>query len=270
MRARRLVAAACSATCVLGVTLPGQQRMAGAELWGRVLLAGDTVALPGTVVEVVGVSARTTASQTGFYRFAQLAAGPHELRVRRIGYESLSIPVALRDGEAERRDISLIRLPSTLTEVRVEGRARKVPPRFEDVYRRMTTANGKFFTREDIELLQPLDIPSLMLQVPTVRVNSGGLQFAKCNEGGARALSSGGGKVQIYIDGLRMTGRQSQNRRRVPATADDPEVREQIEVMRMVHPTQIQAMEVYTGVARIPGQFLEDACAVIAIWTKSY
>lgn len=265
MSALRSGAAAWGASCVLATALLGQQRPVGAELWGRVLLAGDTLALPGTLVEIVGLAARTTSSQTGFYRFAQLAVGPQVLRVRRLGYESVSIPVELMEGEAERRDIPMMRLPATLTEVRIDGWVRKVPARFEDVYRRMTTANGKFFTREDIDREHPLDIPSLLRQVPTVRVNGGGLQFARCNEGGARALSPGGGKVQIYIDGLRMTGRTGTLR-----TDDDAEVAEQIEVLRMVHPTQIQAMEVYTGVARIPGQFLEDACAVIAIWTKSY
>lgn len=251
---------------MLASALHGQQRTIGAELWGRVLLAGDTVALPGTLVEVEGLSAHTTSSQTGFYRFAQLAAGPQVLRVRRLGYESVSIPVALKEGEAEHRDISLVRLAATLTEVRIEGQVRRVPPRFEDVYRRMTTANGKFFTREDIDRQNPLDLPMLLRQVPTLRINSGGLQFARCNEGGARALSPGGGKVQIYIDGLRMTGRRMTSR----TSDEDVEVAEQMEVLKMVHPTQVQAMEVYTGVARIPGQFLEDACAVIAIWTKSY
>jgi hypothetical protein len=268
--ALRPVAVAWGVGCVAATALDAQQKTVGAELWGRVLLAGDTVVLPGTVVEVVGTSARVTSSQTGFYRLAQLPAGPQQLRVRRIGYESASIPVEIKDGEAERRDISLVRLAATLTEVRIEGRVRKVPPRFEDVYRRMTTANGKFFTREDIERQNPPDMSSLLLQVPTVRVNSGGVQFARCNEGGQRALSPGGGKVQIYIDGLRMTGRRSQPRGRIQPTDADAEVSEQIEVLRMVHPTQIQAMEVYTGVSRIPGQFLEDACAVIAIWTKSY
>jgi hypothetical protein len=28
-------------------------------------------------------------------------------------------------------------------------------------------------------------------------------------------------------------------------------------------------VEVYTDIARSPGVFLEDACAVIAIWTKA-
>jgi len=27
-------------------------------------------------------------------------------------------------------------------------------------------------------------------------------------------------------------------------------------------------MEVYSGVARIPGEYLDDACAVILIWRK--
>ena len=41
-------------------------------------------------------------------------------------------------------------------------------------------------------------------------------------------------------------------------------------VLELVPPTAIQAIEVYRGVAQIPAEFLDDACAVIAIWTKSY
>ena len=267
MRALTPVAVAWGAACVLATALHGQQKTVGAELWGHVRLAGDTVALPGTRVEVVGLSASTTTSQTGFYRFAELPAGRQELRLRRIGYESVSIPVQLKDGEAERRDIALVRLTTTLTEVRIEGQMRKVPPRFEDVYRRMTTANGKFFTREDIDLLNPLDVQSLLDHVPTARVSRNGIKFARCNEGGQMALSRDGGKVQIWIDGLRMTGRFAN---RPGAKDEDATAAEQREVLKMVNPSQVQAMEVYSGSSRIPGEFLEDACAVIAIWTKSY
>ncbi|CAN5895651.1 hypothetical protein BH11GEM2_BH11GEM2_07610 [soil metagenome] len=263
----RPFAVAWGTACVLATALHGQQKTVGAELWGRVLLAGDTVALPGTIVEVVGLSARTTSSQTGFYRFAQLPPGPQQLRVRRIGYESASIPVELKDGEAERRDISLVRLTATLTEVRIEGQVRKVPPRFQDVYRRMSTATGKFFTREDIDLLNPLDIQSLLDHVPTARVSRTGIKFARCNEAGQLALSPSGGKVQIWIDGNRMTGRLTTPR----GTKDEDAIAaEQREVLKMVSPSQIQAIEVYSGNSRIPGEFLDDACAVIAIWTKSY
>ncbi len=264
MRALRPVAVAWGAALVLATALHGQQRTVGAELWGHVLLAGDTVVLPGTVVEVVGLSVRGTTTQTGFYRFAQLPPGPHELRVRRIGYESVSMPVVLKDGEAERRDISLVRLTATLTEVRIEGQVRKVPPRFQDVYRRMSTATGKFFTREDIDLLNPTDVQSLLDHVPTARVSRSGIKFARCNEAGQLAFSARGGKVQIWIDGLRMTGRLTILR------DEDAIAAEQREVLKMVSPSQVQAIEVYSGSSRIPGEFLEDACAVIAIWTKSY
>ena len=267
MGALRLVAVAWGAAWVFATTVDGQRPTVGAELWGRVLLAGDTVALPGTVVEVVGLPSRVTSSQTGFYRFAQLPQGPQQLRVRHIGYESVSIPVELKDGEAERRDISLTRLATTLTEVRIEGQVRKVPPRFQEVYRRMSTATGKFFTREDIDLLNPTDVLSLLDQVPTARVSRTGIKFARCNEGGQLALSRVGGKVQIWIDGLRMTGRATTPRGR---DDDNAIAAEQREVLRMVSPSQVQAIEVYSGVSRIPGEFLDDACAVIAIWTKSY
>lgn len=263
MRIRVLAAG----TLLLAANAFAQVPAHGAELWGRVLLAGDTVPLPGTVVEIGGLSSSATATRTGFFRFARLPAGQYTMRVRKLGYESANVPIELKDGETEHRDIELTRLTTTLTEVRIEGQVRKVPPRFQDVYHRMSTATGKFFTREDIDRLNPTDVQSLLDQVPTARVSRGGIKFARCNEGGQMALSSGGGKVQIWIDGLRMTGRIGP----APQTgADDAIAAEQRDVLKMVNPTQVQAMEVYSGVARIPGEFLDDACAVIAIWTKSY
>jgi Carboxypeptidase regulatory-like domain/TonB-dependent Receptor Plug Domain len=246
------------------LNLHAQELHSGAELWGRVFLSGDTIGLPGVSVELVGVAGSTTTSGTGFYRLAGLTPGPHVLRVRRLGYQSVTLDVDLQDDRALRRDIRLEQLPTTLTEVRIEGVLRKVPPRFDDVYRRMAIANGKFFTREDIDRLHPPDIQSLLMQVGTVNVNSRGITFERCNGSGALLLSPGGGKVQIYIDGYRMTGRAGS------AAPGDPIDAEQREVLRMVNPSQIQAIEIYSGVSRIPGVFLEDACAVIAIWTRSY
>ena len=242
-------------------TLQAQGRTVGAELWGRVLLAGDTIGVSGAVVEVVGLAVTTTATRTGFYRMTDLSPGAQTLRVRRLGYQPVTLNVELEENRTLQRDIRLERLPTALTEVRIEGQLRKVPPRFDDVYRRMATANGKFLTREDIERLNPPDIQSLLMRVATVRVNDQGVQFARCEQGGAYALSrSGSTGVQIYVDGFRMTGRSG-------STSDSNEQRE---VLMMVKPSQIQAIEIYSGVSRIPGEFLDNACAVIAIWTRSY
>lgn len=45
---------------------------------------------------------------------------------------------------------------------------------------------------------------------------------------------------------------------------------EAINILRTVHPSSIQIMEVYSGLSQIPAEFLEDACAVIVICTKRY
>lgn len=246
-------------------SLHAQASTRDGELWGHVRTTGDTAGVAGATIALApGVT--TTTSQSGFYRIASLGSGAYLLTVRRLGFRSATIQVSIEDARTLRQDVVLEPLPQQLTEIRIEGRVRKVPPRFEDVYRRMSTATGSFFTREDIDRIQPPSIESLLQQVGTVRLNVDGIQFAKCNEGGNLALSRDGGKVQIYIDGLRMTGRTSplDTRTKTPVAA------EQAEVLHMVNPTQIQALEVYSGVSRIPGQFLDDACAVIAIWTKSY
>ena len=265
IRSLVLVATVSTAASGFRSERQAQEQRVGAELWGRVFQAGDTMVLPGALVEVVGQAVTSTANRAGLYRLVGLLPGPHVLRVRLLGYRSAALEVELQEGRTDHTDISLERLATTLPEVRIEGLIRRVPPRFEEVYRRMATANGKFFTREDIENLNPPDIQSLLMRVPTARVNDQGIQFARCETGGAYALLPAGTKkiptgVQIYIDGYRMTGRF------LPIEGGS----EQREVLRLVNPSQIQAIEIYSGVARIPGEFLEDACAVIAIWTRSY
>ena len=259
----KLLAALLVSTSGLGSMIQAQAPRVGADVVGRVLQAGDTIGLPGALVEVVGQGIRSTANREGRYRLVGLVPGPQVLQVRLMGYLKKTLQVDLQEGRLSQLDISLDRFPNALTEVRIEGQRRRVPPRYEDVYRRMKVASGKFFTREDIDRFNPLDVQSLLMQAPTVHVNRNGLTFARCNGAAATGGSGLGGSpgVQIWIDGNRMTGRLSRNR-------PDPE--EQREVLQQVHPSQIQAIEIYSGVARIPGEFLDDACAVIAIWTKSY
>jgi hypothetical protein len=58
---------------------------------------------------------------------------------------------------------------------------------------------------------------------------------------------------------------------RGPSAKDGPPGERDAEhALRSVVPTSMQVIEVYTGVGQIPAEFLADACAVFAIWTKSY
>lgn len=237
-----------------------------AAVGGRVTPLGDSVGIPGVEVELVGSGMRRNTDRNGQFRFDDVPVGSYLLHARAMGYLPWVAHVDVQVGRGNAQNIVLQRVPTPLTEVRIEGHLVKVPARFEDVYRRGARGFGRFFTREDIERLNPLDVKSLLATIPTVQMNDRGVTFQRC-QSGLSGMSVGqkngwrpaqGPKVQIYIDGLRMTRDE---------LGEEGDVEH---VLRLVHPSAIQAIEVYTGVSRIPGEFMEDACAVIAIWTKSY
>lgn len=238
-----------------------QSAPATASLSGRVVQAGDsTIAAVGANVEIVGTSQRRTANSTGGFLFPDVTPGVYELRVQAVGYQPASRRVELVAGQSVEQRIELTRLPNALTEVRIEGKLVRVTARYEPVYRRAARGVGKFFTSDEIAQLDAYDVQSILGRVPTVSAGDNGVSFQRCQPGlpspvaSSAATNSTVPKVQVYVDGMRMTH------------GGDPE--EVNSILRGVRPGQIEIMEVYTGVARIPGEFNNDACAVIAIWRK--
>ena len=131
-----------------------------------------------------------------------------------------------------------------------------VPPRFEAAYKRAASGRGYYFTREEIEATNPKDLEALLIRVPTVQVNDRGVSFAKCQGGlPGPGGSSQAARIQVFIDDRRAS------------LTDGDAVRQ---LLNSISVSTVQLMEVYTGVSRIPGEFVNDSCAVIVIWTKSY
>jgi len=144
-----------------------------------------------------------------------------------------------------------------LPTVVVAGRKVTYPHRYEAAYKRAAAGRGAYFTREEIESSNAKDLETLIARLPTVQVNDRGVLFSKCQGGlpsptGTQPQSA---RVQVFID----------NRRASLTDADA--VRQ---VLSSIPVQTVQLMEVYTGVSRIPAEFVNDACAVIVIWTKSY
>jgi carboxypeptidase family protein/TonB-dependent receptor-like protein len=249
----------------------------GAVVSGRITPEHDTVGIRGVEVELVGSGMRGYTDAKGQFRFAGVAEGSYDLSVRLVGYQPWVAHMSLLDGRLYDSDIRLQRLPSILSEVQIEGRMVQVPVRFADVYQRAALGRGKFFTREDIDRLNPLDVKTLLSTIPGVVTNDRGITFPRCQVGfhgmsiaGGQASAPAAAAVQVYIDGTRMThSRKAEvpNPNSGVVLADDYDVEH---ALKIVPPTAIQAIEVYVGVAQIPAEFLEDACAVIAIWTKSH
>ena len=243
-----------------------------ASISGRVRSAVDAIPLLLADVSLDATNTWSHVGEDGRFEFRGLTPGPHTLRARAIGYEPMSFSLSLTPGGTIVQEISLPRAVQVLREVVIEGRTLKYPARFQSVYGRAAKSNGRFITAEDIALQNPLDTKALFQAIPGVLVSDRGITFARCQGGlqGPQVLTAAGNtasvtvskqvaKVQVWVDGHRMTREFS---RGDEITADN--------VLREVNPRYIQAIEVYVGTARIPGEFLDDACAVIAIWTKSY
>lgn len=234
-----------------------------AIITGLVTDATTDAPIAGAQVQLAGTELAKLTNSDGRFRFLGLAAGDYDLNVRRIGYLLTNSHVSLNAGKPLELKIALRRLPPILAEVRVNGRMLKVPPRYEEVYRRAALGWGRLITREDIEQANPYEVKSLLQNIPGVHVNDRGITFERCQAGGlSPARSTQPAKVQIYIDGIQVT---NYNRSHTDIDLDETE-----EAFKLVHPSSIQAIEIYAGVAQIPGVFLSDACAVIAIWTKAY
>lgn len=146
-----------------------------------------------------------------------------------------------------------------LSTITVEGKRITYPARLDGAYQRLAKGWGSYFTREQIDSLNPLDVSSLLMRLPGVRTNNG-VEFVRCYHDA---------HVQVWVDGTRLT-----NYDRIVAvdvgknrTVHDNTLGA-TEVLQRIPPTSIQMIEVYSGSARIPVEFLVDACAVIVIWTK--
>jgi hypothetical protein len=230
-----------------------QIEQARAVIAGRVTIAGDTLPMKDAEVFIVGSRERQTTNSRGEFRFTGIYPGRYEVRVRRLGYEQLVKFVTVGGGEISKNNWEMRFLPQQLAEVRVQGRLVQVPPFLKDAYRRAAWGFGDFLLPDDIARRNAFQTADLLDMVPGAHVSKGDVEFARCdsNQDPFGAASGSRPKIQVYIDGHLMTHMNS------VASA-----------LEMVTPKDIDLIEVYRGVARIPVEFLANACAVIAIWTK--
>ena len=146
-------------------------------------------------------------------------------------------------------------VPAVLGEVTISGRTVSIPWRFEEVYRRAATGFGHFITAEQIQQLNPSGTRELLNGIPGIVVNNYEVVFPRCGRGPLNGPQLRMAAVpQVYIDS-----------RRVTAFGGSVDA-----ALALVNPRSIQAIEIYTGVSQIPADFMTEACAVVAIWTKKY
>ncbi len=208
---------------------------------GRVLDSVDSAVIGGALVDIVGSHLQRRTDRNGRFSFANLSDGDVMLRARVPGFAATTMAVSVYDGHWLQGALFMRRLPTTLAEVSINGQPGKVPARLQEGYMRAARGWGSFFSSDDIKRRQPFDVIALLETIPGVHSSlENGVTFNRCDT-----------KVAIYVDGLRSSYSVW-------------------ETLRTVSMADIAAVEVYRGISQIPGEFLDDACAVVAIWTKGY
>ena len=217
------------------------------------------------VLSVVGESLRVVTDSNGRFRLA-VPPGPTLLAARSLGYRPLMWAVTLVSGQESVQRISLGQLTITLPGITVVAQAWRPDP-LAGFYRRSRTGFGKYIGPETIERRAASSVADLLQGIVGIRVGRVGgdplsfyIAFPMCGTVASSMAPSGpgnersaphfvAGTVGVFIDGFRVLG--------------DPG-----DILGMVNPGDVAAIEVYRGPAELPAEFYSEDCAAILIWTK--
>ena len=241
--------------------LAGAQQRGSGRLGGAVFDKKTGLPVVNAVVVSLHDGKAVTTDTTGAFLIEKLPAGIIRVLVRADGFPQAGLVVALATGEAMERRVEL----DSTTGPRVVEEAAPAPPpgqrvqqlaavtvteapsmgpRYANFERRKKTGQGQYLVREEIERS---GANTLVDAVRTLR---------------GVTMDCGGGLACT----IHMT--------RAPMRCS-PEYVVDDNVDNMFGPTvpvrDIEAIEVYTGPAEVPGEYAgrNAGCGVVVIWTKS-
>ena len=226
--------------------------------------SGDPIAL-GRVTLVDSAGRPTVFSITDPEGFFHLTAGePGDYLVNAVSLFYLSYsdgPIHLGRADTVAVEFSLTPNPAALDPIVVEVRTRRRSLLEGGYYDREKTGLGYHLDRERIEAHAFQQITDILYTVPGVKMvptTFGGREpyFGRGNLW-RRLLTAGqspGCSPRVYVDGMVWSW-----------GGDVP-----TEIDQLLHPEELEAMEVYTSHMEVPGEFggLGASCGLILLWTR--
>lgn len=255
--------AVLSCGLTLGVPLSADAQKSSGRLTGMVIDHANTQPVVSATVVFLGDGRAVTTDSSGIFRIEKLPQGILRFLVRAPGYPSVGLVLAFANGEVMDRRIELdsskaaaaaATAPSAtaggarsgaqaLPMVAVEAEA-SLGPRFANFERRRRTGAGQYVVRAEIEARGYSSLQDIARGMRGVNVECGG---------------GLGCSIRMVRAPMRCL----------------PEYIVDDNVDNMFGPTipvrDIEALEVYTGPADVPGEYAgrNAGCGVIVIWTRS-
>jgi hypothetical protein len=191
---------------------------------------------------------RTLTNEAGGFAFSALAPGETFVVIRRLGFAPDSTRIILRPGRIDSLVMMMAamvaELPGVTVEDEMDARSHRLLAGF---WERRSRGFGNFLTRDDIEKRDAHDFVDLTRMIPSLRI---------ITMNGRRTLRFNGSlqprdcPPQYVVDGMRIES----------GSPDE------------FTPSDIEAIEFYSGPATIPPQFtnrsFNHTCGVIVIWTR--
>ena len=214
-------------------------------------LVTDTAgrALSGVEVTVVGTELRQLTDESGQVYMAGVPARKVMLHMRHVGYKEAELELFLTPGVRTSTTMVLRRALVTATALpKVVVREDLVPARyagtarFDGFYRRKSDGVGTFLTREFMDARAADRSEDLLRTQAGIRIRYRGtrayIEFVRCQQ------------VEVYINGFRQ--------------------QEGFAAFLELNPREIEAMEIYRGVATVPPEFSPQPndCAAVVVWTR--
>jgi hypothetical protein len=236
-------------TLVSLAAIPLHAQRGTARIYGTVIDLRTHAPIANVQIVHMGDGRSVTSDSLGLYQFDRLASGLVKFMVRAPRFPATTFVVALTPGEQMERDVELEVVAASpgvvqaLPEVKIDA---PVPlgSRFADFEHRRLTGRGQYMTGEEIQKTGAGRLQELMRAFRGVQVECGGGAgcFIRMSRAPMRCLPE-------YIVDERVDNVFGPA---VPAP-------------------DIQALEVYTGPADVPGEFAgrNAGCGLVVIWTKS-
>jgi hypothetical protein len=253
---RGAAAAAATAAAATAAALLGTAGPAAAQLvTGQVLGAGTTEPVVDVTLTLRAadghVFAVTATDSAGNFRMHVARAGDYILTAERIGYTPVSSTVSVNLHEQVDVRITMDVAAVPLEPLTITARSYFDMGRLGEFYERMADNEklgiGRFLTRDMIESRGAMEVSDLLRDFPRVLVLH---QEGRGNHVAFRELR-GECSPAIYIDGV------ISNRR------------ERAFIDELVRPHDLEGVEIYHGLARLPGRYHDETgCGVVLLWTR--
>jgi len=218
----------------------GEARTGG--LRGRVVDAASGEPVGTAEVELVGTRQRALTREDGGFTFSSLEPGEVRLRVTHLGYGEAEGVVQVAAGEMVEVEVKLATEVIALDPITVTATRRNLPLwEMQGLQQRIESGWGQFVLREEIEVRSPYRVVDLLVGTG-VDVYADG-QFIRMRRTGCEPL--------VYLDGQKVSALGA------------------AEALRLVHPADLFAIEIYRGPAETPSQYIDtnSRCGVILLWT---